>query len=288
MTTQLLTTMADIAAHYDCYIFDIWGCLHNGQVAFAGAVPVLRGLKSLGKKIYLLSNSPSRLETVKQTLAQRFGITPDLYDGALNSGEATYRALRDRSNPWHAQLGTRYYFIDAPSHAQNFTDLPYTRVDDLAEADFIIITRTLEGDETVQTFEAELKAAIDRGLPMICANPDRHVSIGTTIMMCPGELADWYSAQGGDVVYHGKPYRPVYEMALHDLGNPAPARVLAIGDGMMTDILGAQTMGLAQLLLQEGIHRADFIGRDAVAVSAQLAKSHSIMPPTYVMPELAW
>ncbi len=286
--TRVLASVAEIAELYDGYIFDIWGCLHNGQVPFPGAVPVLKGLKARGKTVYLLSNSPSRLALVQQALAQRYSITADCYDGALNSGEATYRALRDRADPWHAKLGKNYYFIDAPMHAQNFADLDYTRVADIAQADFIIVTRTLEGNENVQSFQPLLQKALDRGLPFICANPDRQVNVGSTLMICPGQLADWYASQGGDVMYHGKPYRPVYEMALRDMGNPNPSRVIGIGDGMGTDILGAQTVGLAQLMLQDGIHARDFIGRPAAEVAADLAKQQGILPPTYVMPELIW
>ena len=99
-----------------------------------------------------------------------------------------------------------------------------------------------------------------RGLPMICANPDIVIHRGDTLIYCAGALAHRYEELGGSVVYAGKPYAPIYDRALalaEARGAPIERRrVLAIGDGMKTDMVGATRAGLDALFVTGGIHRS--------------------------------
>lgn len=283
---NLLQGFEDIADDYDAYIFDIWGTLHNGQRIFPGVIDTLRHLKNKNKKIGFLSNSPSRIASVKDKLADGYGITQDLYDVAFNSGESSYLALRDRTDPWHARLGSRYYFIYAAGHERNFIDLPYQQVE-FNEAEFIIITRTLAYDETVGDYDSLLSEAAARGLPMLCANPDRMVGIGDTLFICPGTIAAYYETMGGDVYYHGKPHLPVYEQMSGLLGNPAPERTLAIGDAFETDIRGGNRFGCDTLFLTGGIHQSEINAYNPVNDIERLAQQFDARPK-HILDHVRW
>lgn len=115
--------------------------------------------------------------------------------------------------------------------------------------------------ETLEDYEPELRAMSIRGMTMICANPDIVIHRGDTLIYCAGALARRYEELGGSVIYAGKPHAPIYDRALTlaDSVRGAPVdkpRVLAIGDGMKTDILGATRAGLDALFVTGGIHRS--------------------------------
>ena len=74
---------------------------------------------------------------------------------------------------------------------------------------------------------------------MVCANPDLVVMHGAKLALCAGALAQWYEEEGGNVRWHGKPYRSVYDTCLALLGIADRSRILAVGDSLRTDIAGA-------------------------------------------------
>lgn len=281
---KYLPGLENIIADYDVFVLDIWGTLHNGQQIFPGVLPTLRAIQSAGKRAALLSNSPSRLASVTDRLAREFGITSNLYQAAHNSGESSYLGLRDRADAWHARLGKNYYFIHAPMHTRNYADLPYRAVP-LEDADFIVITKTLNANETLRDYESPLRDAAHRGLPMLCCNPDRVVNNGDHLSICPGTVAAFYESIGGDVFYHGKPYEAVYHHLNAQLGAPDSGRILAIGDAFETDIRGGNRMGWDTMLLMDGIHRAEIHPDHRVTDLTRLAELHDAVP-TYAMDQL--
>lgn len=286
ISVQSINGLEAIIESYDAVILDIWGTLHNGEVLYPGVLGALDNLKARGTTSALLSNSPSRIESVRHRLEQSYGIPRDMYNVSHNSGENSYLALRDRSDDWHARLGENFYFIHAPGHAHNYTDLPF-RQTALEDADFIIITRTLDYNETVQDYEVILSEAQSRNLPMLCANPDRIVGVGDTLFICPGTIAAFYQTMGGEVYYHGKPYSDVYKHIHAALDSPDKRRVLAIGDSFETDIRGGNQFGYDTLLLTNGIHAADVNAYSPMDDLQRLSEQYDAQP-TYVMDELRW
>jgi HAD superfamily hydrolase (TIGR01459 family) len=189
---------------------------------------------------------------VIQRLAE-IGFPREVYDDVMTSGEETWRHLVRRDDPFYAALGERCYMIGPPRDLGMLTDVRAERVFDLEAADFILNTGADYGD-TVEKFEPLLQRARTRGLPMICANPDLEVMMRGRREICAGALAHRYEAIGGAVRYHGKPYRSVYESCFEILGDPARARVCAIGDSLRTDIAGAAGAGIDSILVIGGIH----------------------------------
>lgn len=283
---KYISGLEEIIAQYDALLLDVWGTIHNGEEMFSGVLNAFHELKAHNKAVGLLSNSPSRIKNVTERLESKFGLPRTLYQTMHNSGENSHLALRDRSDEWHARLGKNFYYIYAHGHEENYIDLPYQQTA-LDDADFIIITRTLNHDETVQDYEVLLSEALSRDLPMLCANPDRIVGVGDALFICPGTVAAYYQTMGGNVYYHGKPYSAVYKHIHGQLGAPDKKRILAIGDAFETDIRGGNQFGCDTVLLTSGIHGPDINPHQPMPDLERLSAQYDACP-TYVMDELRW
>jgi HAD superfamily hydrolase (TIGR01459 family) len=286
----VVSGMADLADRYDGFILDLWGVLHNGVEPYPGVIDCLDRLRAAGKRICLLSNAPRRCASVTDKLAG-MGITPDHYDHLLTSGEATHEALRNPPDDWHAALGRRCLHIGPPRDEDVFDDLGLIMVDQPEQADFVVNTGIDSFDETLDQYEAVLQACAARRLPMICANPDLVVVVGTLMAICAGTLARRYEELGGDVRYHGKPHAPVYRRCFDLLGLQDRQRIAAVGDSFRTDVAGANAAGIDAVLVTSGIHLEELAGvwgehpdprklADAAAVSGHV--------PAAAIPHFRW
>jgi HAD superfamily hydrolase (TIGR01459 family) len=282
--TEHFRGLSDIAHLYDGFIIDLWGVVHDGVTPYPGALECLHNLA--GRKTLLLSNAPRRAASA-QSMLRALGIADSLYSAILTSGEATWLALRDRSDPWFARLGTRVYHL-GPQRDRNVLDgLDLTIADAPENADFMVNTGPDDDSQDprdLATFMPELEACLAVGLPMICANPDRVVYRAGVRILCAGALAEYYTSRGGDVVSLGKPDPAIYRMALTTLNVPA-GRILAIGDSLHTDIAGAAGAGIDSYWVLGGIHW-DSLASDPSGASALAAQAG--LSPRFALPRLVW
>lgn len=255
---QILTGIAPVAPHYAGVLLDLWGTVHDGYKPLPGALEAMAAMKERGTRILIISNAPRRSHSVVDKMDE-IGIPQKLYDAVLSSGEAAHRALAKRDDPWHARLGKRVYLLAPEGDDSVLERLPLTRVDRLAEADFVVAVGSFRREDSVEDYDAFLGEALERGLPMICANPDRVVLRGPKKEICAGALVERYAERGGDVYYHGKPHAPIYDLALRLLAVDKAARVLAIGDSLHTDVAGAAAAGIDAVFVTGGIY-ADRLG----------------------------
>ena len=267
MTIPILPGLAALAASYDGYILDVWGVMHQGGPAYPEAVACVRRLREAGKRVVFLSNAPRLAHQVKATLNGK-GVDAALYDAVVASGDATRQALADRSQPPAKGLGTRYHLLGPPWSDDVIDGLGYAPATSIAEAEFLLGIGLDDGCNTVEAHEPILQAAAARDLSMICVNPDLLVIRLGVQEPCAGALAARYEKLGGRVHYFGKPYPEVYELALAALGLP-PSRVLAVGDGLATDIAGAAAAGLDSLLITGGLLANTLALRPGEAPSAR-------------------
>ncbi|KPF80914.1 HAD family hydrolase [alpha proteobacterium AAP38] len=257
MSIPMINGLEAVADRYDGFILDLWGVVHDGVRPYPGVVECLSTLKRLGKRVCLLSNAPRRIAAAEAKLTA-MGVTRDLYDALYTSGEASFEALRDRSDDWHAALGPKLFHIGPPRDNDVYDSLTdRVRVDSPEQADFVINTGIDAYEETLADYDPILRRCLDRGLPMLCANPDLVVVIDQELVICAGELARHYAEIGGDVRYHGKPHAPVYRRCFDLLGGIAPGRILAVGDSLRTDVAGANDAGIDSLFITGGIHREE-------------------------------
>jgi HAD superfamily hydrolase (TIGR01459 family) len=277
---QYLTGFAPLAARYDGFIIDLWGVVHDGVRAYPGAVDTLTRLRDAGKKAILLSNAPRRADAVQQAM-RHMGIADDLYSGIMTSGEATHLMLRDRSDPWYAALGRRVFHLGPARDRGVLEGLDLVPVDRLDEAEFLLNTGPDDlGNQTeVAEFEQVLQEARRHGLKMICANPDLEVIRGGQRVICAGALAKRYEELGGEVRALGKPDPAIYGPVLDQLALPA-GRVLAVGDGLRTDIAGAKAAEIDACWVLGGIHHHE---PDPAATAA----GHGLAPVACI-PAFVW
>ena len=289
-----LTGLAQAQERYDAFLCDIWGVLHNGERAFAPAAEALRELRRRGKTVTLITNAPRPKGEVAEQLAA-MGVGADCYDSIATSGDVCAQAIAERApgRPYHiGPERDRPVFVAASALTTH--DIAPVVLD---EADFAVCTGLVEDTiETPADYEAVLVACRAKNLPMICANPDLVVYRGEQLVYCAGALAERYEELGGVVEQAGKPYAPIYRMAIGLLerarGKPLDIdRILAIGDAIHTDIAGAATMGLDSLLVTQGIHRVELHGPEAGALDAEAYKQFTAdhgLTPVYRMSCLAW
>lgn len=254
MSLPLIQGLSAIADRYDGFILDLWGVVHDGVRPYPGVVDCLTTLHAAGKRVCLLSNAPRRIQAAADKLTG-MGVGPGLYDALYTSGEASYEAMRDRPDGWHATLGPKLFHIGPPRDNDIYDSLAdRERVATPEEADFVVNTGIDDYDETLANYDPILRRCLDRRLPMLCANPDLVVMIDDQLVLCAGTLAKHYEALGGDVFWHGKPHAPVYRRCFTLLGDLPPARILAVGDSLRTDIAGANAAGIDSLFITGGIH----------------------------------
>jgi HAD superfamily hydrolase (TIGR01459 family) len=266
----------ELAEKYDGFIVDLWGVVHDGIKLYPGVVACLTQLKDAGKRVVFLSNAPRRSVAVGRALGA-MGLGADLYDGVMSSGEAVYLGLRDRDDPDFAGLGRKLYHLGPKRDRDVFDTLDYAQVDEAGQADFILNTGPDDhlGPDDPSVYEPALRAGLDAGVVMLCANPDLEVIRDGKRIICAGLLAAWYEARGGKVVMRGKPDAAIYTPTVALLGL-ARARVLAVGDSLRTDIAGAKAAGIDSCWVLSGID-AD----KGQAAAAGLA-------PVAVLPRFGW
>lgn len=247
---------------YDAVVIDLWGVIHDGVHLYPGVADCLQRLADKNIPYAMLSNAPRRATAIAESMEQ-MGLSPALYPHIMSSGEATWRGLKDRREAWFDGVGDKCLHIGPERDANLFDETTLQRVNSVVDADFILNTGPWEDGETIADYEDQLSAGARSGLKMICANPDLEVIRGGNRIICAGALAQRYEELGGDVLYYGKPYPPIYDSCLHLIGNPDPGKVLAIGDSLRTDIAGAAGMGMDSILVLGGIHGDAFAGDDS-------------------------
>jgi len=289
--TRLISGLAELAGDYDTLLCDIWGVIHDGVLAFPAACDALIRWRAERGPVVLISNSPRPWRGVVDQLDQ-LGAPRAAWTAIVTSGDVTRALLAERAPGPAWRIGPER---DDPLYEG--LGLTFAGVED---ARFIACTGPNDDDvETPEDYRAPLTLAAARGLPMVCANPDIVVQRGDRLIYCGGALAAFYERLGGATIMAGKPHAPIYALALdladRALGAPHdPARTLAIGDGIATDIAGAQARGLDRLFIATGIHGGDAGGGasggnrppSAAAIDDLLAASG--LTAHFAMGDLAW
>ena len=258
--TRIIKSLSDISERYDVLYCDLWGCLHDGCRPFPEAVAALRSFKARGGTVLLLTNSPRPRAQVEQQL-QEIGVPRDCWDIIASSGDSARAAML------RGLVGHKVWFIgDAADHGffapmQIVGAAPEITKVALEEAEGIVCTGPFDPRADPSVLRPQFLAAKARGLKLLCANPDIIVDRGETREWCAGALAALYTEMGGESLYFGKPHAPIYELARMRLAQigifPDPGRVLAVGDGIRTDILGALGDGTDTLFITGGLARTE-------------------------------
>jgi len=278
----VLASITGLAAGREVWLTDIWGVIHNGVEPFASSCEACTRYRLAGGTVLLLSNAPRPAASVAAQL-DRIGVPRFAWDSIVTSGDAA-RALVG------AYAGRPVFHLGPERDLALYEGLGVTLTATAAEAEAVSCTGLFDDEiETPEDYAGLLEACAARKLPMVCANPDLTVERGARIIPCAGALAVAYEALGGSVSYAGKPYLPIYEMAFAEIerlkSKPVPREhILAIGDGIRTDIRGAAAAGLDSVFIASGVHVSDELTSEALAALFPAAGPR----PVAAMSALVW
>jgi len=275
--------LRDLVDGVEVVLSDIWGVVHNGLEAFPEACEALQAYRSSGGTVILITNAPRPADSVQQQL-RKLGVADEAYDAIVSSGDLTRHYVAE-----HA--GRRVFWLGPDRDSGIHRGLDPVLAP-LEQADYIVCTGLFDDEtETAEDYRAMMLKARARGLTLICANPDIVVERGDRLIYCAGAIAELYRELGGEVIFYGKPHRPIYERAVtlaaeHGGHEIRLDRVLAIGDSVRTDLAGAHGFGIDCLFVTRGIHSEDFEGIDQLdPASVRELFGH---PPRALMRDLRW
>jgi HAD superfamily hydrolase (TIGR01459 family) len=248
-----------LAPDYEVVLSDVWGVVHNGVAAFPAACEALTRFREKGGTVVLITNAPRPNGVVASQVAQ-FGAPRSIYDAIVSSGDVTRSEIEKRPGETLLHVGPKRDLAIFEG-----LDVTFAPVE---TSDYVICSGLFDEDnETPEDYRPLLQRMLARRLFMVCGNPDMVVERGDTLLYCAGAIADLYAKMGGEVLYAGKPYAPIYDLAIR-LAEDARGRkvdrkrVLAIGDSVRTDFTGAASYGIDCLFVTAGIHSAEFGGRE--------------------------
>ncbi|MCD7059209.1 TIGR01459 family HAD-type hydrolase [Pelagibacterium xiamenense] len=283
--TGPLPGLSVLTSQYHAILSDVWGVVHNGVAQHEAAVDALTRFRAQGGRVVLITNAPRPRGPIIAQL-DALGVSRDAYDGLISSGDATRTLLEGYKGKTIHRVG--------PEQDDMLFDGLDIAFGDVAEASAVVVTDLDTDDETPDDYRDRMEAWLARGLPMICANPDKVVEEGDRLVYCGGALADAYEDAGGRVMMAGKPFNPIYEQAKDMLDTAggrtyAPSRVLAIGDSLRTDAMGAAQFGIDLLFVTGSIHAEEL---DAFNNPPPQRIANFISPSRVrlagYMPKLAW
>ncbi|MEN3290465.1 MAG: hypothetical protein V7634_4765 [Bradyrhizobium sp.] len=280
---RFIDRLRDLVAGKDVVLSDIWGVVHNGLESFPEACEALHRYRTGGGTVILITNAPRPADSVQRQL-RKLGVADDVYNAIVSSGDLTRHYVAGHP-------GGKVFWLGPERDNSIYRGLELT-LSPLEQADYIICTGLFDDEtETPEDYRPMMLQARGRNLPLICANPDIVVERGDRLIYCAGAIAELYRELGGEVIFYGKPHRPIYERAMqlaseHVSHTIAPQRVLAIGDSVRTDLAGAHSFGIDCLFVTRGIHSEEFEGIDQLdPASVKELFGH---PPRALIRELKW
>lgn len=282
--TQIVEQLADISDRYDALFVDLWGCVHNGVTAFPEAVQALKDYRARGGIVVLVTNSPKPRKGVSEQLLS-FNVPPEAYDTIATSGDSA------RSAMFRGTVGQKVYFMGEWTRDEDFFE-PLNLLDapvdieivPLTEAEGIVCCGPHDPMADPEVNRADFLYAKQKGMKLLCANPDIVVDRGEVREWCAGALAKLYTEMGGESLYFGKPHPPIYDLArrrlsevtnARNLPDISDSRILAIGDGIHTDIAGALGEDIDALFITGGLAAKETLTDrqpDPVALEVYVAK----------------
>ena len=280
---RFIERLRDLVDGVEVILSDIWGVVHNGLESFPEACEALHTYRQRGGTVILITNAPRPADSVQRQL-RKLGVVDETYDAIVSSGDLTRHFVADHP-------GKKMFWLGPERDSSIYRGLDAVTAP-LEQADYIVCTGLFDDEtESAEDYRAMMLQAREHKLPLVCANPDIVVERGDRLIYCAGAVAELYRELGGEVIFYGKPHRPIYERAMalaaERRGRPTTLdRVLAIGDSVRTDLTGALGFGIDCLFLTRGIHSEQFEGIDQLdPASVKELFGH---PPRALMRELKW
>ncbi|MCA1471789.1 TIGR01459 family HAD-type hydrolase [Bradyrhizobium sp. IC3195] len=275
--------LRELVGGVEVVLSDIWGVVHNGLESFPEACEALHTYRSRGGTVILITNAPRPADSVQRQL-RKLGVPDETYDAIVSSGDLTRLYVAEHP-------GRKMFWLGPERDNSIYRGLDAVTAP-LQQADYIVCTGLYDDEtETAEDYRGMMLQARERKLTLVCANPDIVVERGDRLIYCAGAIAELYRELGGEVIFYGKPHRPIYERAMALAGERQGyqidrKKVLAIGDSVRTDLTGAREFGIDCLFVTRGIHAEEFEGLDQLDPNSVIELFGH--PPKALMRELKW
>ncbi|MVT54487.1 TIGR01459 family HAD-type hydrolase [Bradyrhizobium yuanmingense] len=275
--------LRELVGGVEVVLSDIWGVVHNGLESFPEACEALHTYRSRGGTVILITNAPRPADSVQRQL-RKLGVPDETYDAIVSSGDLTRLYVAEHP-------GRKMFWLGPERDNSIYRGLDAVTAP-LEQADYIVCTGLYDDEtETAEDYRGMMLQARERKLTLVCANPDIVVERGDRLIYCAGAIAELYRELGGEVIFYGKPHRPIYERAMALAGERQGyqidrTKVLAIGDSVRTDLTGAREFGIDCLFVTRGIHAEEFEGLDQLDPNSVMELFGH--PPKALMRELKW
>jgi HAD superfamily hydrolase (TIGR01459 family) len=282
-TLHFVESLREIVTGVDVVLSDIWGVVHNGLESFPEACEALHNFRQRGGTVILITNAPRPADSVQRQL-RKLGVADETYDAIVSSGDLTRLYVADHP-------GRKVFWLGPERDSSIHRGLDAV-LSPLEEADYVVCTGLYDDEtESAEDYRGMMLKARERKLTLVCANPDIVVERGDRLIYCAGAIAELYRELGGEVIFYGKPHRPIYERAMALAGERQGhqidrKKVLAIGDSVRTDLTGAREFGIDCLFVTRGIHSEEFEGLDQLDPASVLELFGH--PPKALIRELRW
>lgn len=282
-TLHFAEGLRELVGGVEVVLSDIWGVVHNGLEAFPEACEALHTYRSRGGTVILITNAPRPADSVQRQL-RKLGVGDETYDAIVSSGDLTRLYVAEHP-------GRKMFWLGPERDNSIYRGLDAATAP-LEQADYIVCTGLYDDEtETAEDYRDMMLKARERKLTLVCANPDIVVERGDRLIYCAGAIAELYRELGGEVIFYGKPHRPIYERAMRLAGERQGhlidrKKVLAIGDSVRTDLTGAREFGIDCLFVTRGIHSEEFEGLDQLDPKSVVELFGH--PPKALMRELKW
>lgn len=287
-----VTAVAALAARYPAFLLDQWGVLHDGQSPYPGAIQTLERLRASGARIILLSNT-AKPEASNIEMLERMGFAPALYDGIITAGDDARDAVEHDPDDFYRSLGRRCLPLTRPTERGLAQCAGLSLVESVEDADWLFLLSMEPPRESIARWRPLLERAVARDLPMVCGNPDLHrATQDRGLLEAPGQVAAFYASLGGTVRLHGKPEPRIYRTALARIGIDR-SQVLAVGDSLPHDGLGAMRAGIDCAWVAGGVHIGEIGYRWGDPAGPEPAQCEALFArmgvrPAFILPTWHW
>jgi HAD superfamily hydrolase (TIGR01459 family) len=281
ITSRRVRGMDALLDEADAFLLDQFGTIHDGVTLYAGARQTMERLRAAGKRILILSNSGKRSAPNIARLA-RIGLPSDCYDAFLSSGEVAWRMLA-ADRPAILESARQCLVLSRGADPEALAGLALDRTEDASRCDLILLLGSEADRLSLDAYRHRLRPAAERGIPCLCANPDRTMVLSDgALAPAAGRIAALYAEMGGPVIWIGKPGAAIYDAALATLAGVEPGRIWAVGDSIEHDIAGAAARGCRSALVMTGI----MAGQGDDRIAEEITRFGAV--PDAIMPSFTW
>jgi HAD superfamily hydrolase (TIGR01450 family) len=222
------------------FVFDLDGCVWNGDRLNPGARETLTALHAAGRRLAFITNN---------SRATGAGVRARLHAAGLAMAEVVLTPLEIIGQFVARTYGpSRVLVIGSPELEAAVAGAGHEVLGPARQREAAVVVVGNDFDLTYERLAAAARAAA-RGAPLVTPNVDPRLPLedGDFLPGCGALVAAVAVAAGERLVVVGKPEPPLFRIALERMGLPAAAAAM-VGDSVAADVAGGRGAGMRTVL----------------------------------------